>query len=491
MKPRLVPRLLLPVLALSVLLLVTAVGSAWYLRSIQRQLSTALEENVASVVSGQRLESTVREIDASLDRYLITGDPAHLEAVPDLAERGRDALHEAEAWAFTDRERELMARARAGYVRLASGAGEAARTPRAPDTRSRVAAVAVLPESEIIGPAREYRRLNEDALAATSRATHELADRLTIVLLALGLCGAGGGLLGGWVLTTGLRRSIERTEGKMRGAAARLRSVVAVPGADGDPAEAVEVSVTAVLDRLRQVERDALRAEQLALVGQMAAGVAHEVRNPLMAIKLLVQAAADPHRAAPFRPRDLAVIEGEIVRLEGIVSGFLDFARPPAPDKQVVELAPLVAGAVAALRGRAELQAVAFVVDVADAPAVHADPNQLRQVLHNLVGNALDAQPGGGEVRVTAAAARSDVELRVEDRGGGPPADLGERIFDPFVSSKPTGVGLGLSICRRIIESHGGAIRAVARPGGGAVFTVRLPRPGGAEPTTEGPCRSC
>ena len=443
MKPRLVPRLLLPVLALSVLLLVTAVGSAWYLRSIQRQLSTALEENVASVVSGQRLESTVREIDASLDRFLITGDPAHLEAVPDLEERGRGALGEAEAWALTDRERELMARARAGYGRLAGGVVEAARNPRAPDTRGRVAAVAELPEREIIGPTREYRRLNEDALAGTSRATRELADRLTVGLLALGLCGAGGGLLGGWVLTTGLRRSIERTEGRMRGAAARLRSVVAVPGADGDPAEAVEVSVTAVLDRLRQVERDALRAEQLARVGQMAAGVAHEVRNPLMAIKLLVQAAADPHRAAPFRPRDLAVIEGEIGRLEGIVSEFLDFARPPAPDKQVVALAPVVGGAVAALRGRADLQKVTLAVEVSAAPAVHADPNQLRQVLHNLVGNALDAQPGGGEVRVTAFAAGDDVELCVEDRGGGPPADLGDRIFAPFVSTNPTGVGLG------------------------------------------------
>ncbi len=477
MKPRLVPRLLLPVLALSVLLLVTAVGSAWYLRSIQRQLSTALEENVASVVTGQRLESTVREIDASLDRYLITGDPAHLEAVPGLESRGWEALGEAEAWALTDRERELMARVRAGYGRLAGAAAEAARHPRAPDTRGRVATAAELPEGEILGPAREYRRLNEDTLAGTSRATRELADRLTVGLLALGLCGAGGGLLGGWVLTTGLRRSIEQTEGRLRGAAARLRSVVGVGGADGDPAEAVEVSVTAVLDRLRQVERDALRAEQLALVGQMAAGVAHEVRNPLMAIKLLVQAAADPHRAAPFRPRDLAVIEGEIDRLEGIVSGFLDFARPPAPVKQVVDLGPVVEGAVASLRGRAGLQAVTLDVDLAAAPAAHADPNQLRQVLYNLVYNALDAQPGGGEVRVTAVDVGGGVELCVEDRGGGPPADLGERIFDPFVSTKPTGVGLGLSICRRIVESHGGAIRAAARPGGGAVFTLRLPRP--------------
>jgi signal transduction histidine kinase len=213
----------------------------------------------------------------------------------------------------------------------------------------------------------------------------------------------------------------------------------------------------------------------------MAAGVAHEVRNPLMAIKILVQVAADPHRASPFRSRDLAVIEREIDRLEGIVSGFLDFARPSAPDKKVVELAPVVEGVVAALRGRAELQRVRVGVDLAAAPAVLADPNQLRQVVHNLVYNALDAQPGGGVVRVAAAAAPGGAEVRVEDRGGGLPADLGDRIFDPFVSTKPTGVGLGLSVCRRIAESHGGAIRAEPRPGGGAVFTVRLPGPTGPE----------
>ena len=145
MAQRLVSRLLTPVLVVSLLLLVTATGSAWYLRSIQRQLSTALEENVASVVSGQRLESTVRELDATLDRYLLPGDPAHLGAVPGLEARGWEALGEAEAWALTDRERELMARVRAGYTRLVNGAASAARQPRAPGTGGRVAAVAELP----------------------------------------------------------------------------------------------------------------------------------------------------------------------------------------------------------------------------------------------------------------------------------------------------------------------------------------------------------
>ncbi|MBN9524131.1 histidine kinase [bacterium] len=488
MTDRLVPRLLTPVLVLSALLLVTAVGSAWYLRSIQRQLSNALEENVISVVAAQELESSVREIDRSFDRFLITGDAAHLGAIPRLQEKADDALRTAEAWAFSDREKELMARVRTGYDRLTAEFAEAARAPHGPGVRPRVAAVAELPERQILGPAREYRRLNEDALAGTSRATRDLADRLTVVLLALGLCGAGGGLLGGWVISTGVRRSIERTEGRLRGAAARLHSALPGPAADSDGD--VEASITAVLDRLRRVERDALRAEQLAWVGQMAAGVAHEIRNPLMAIKLLVQAAADPHRAFALRSRDLAVIEGEIGRLEGIVAGFLDFARPPAPDKKHADLVALVGQAADGLRARAALQSVAVVADLtAGPPTVHADPAQLQQVLFNLLYNALDAQPGGGEVRVTAAGDTAGVELRVEDRGGGLPADLGERVFDPFVSTKPTGVGLGLSICRRIVESHGGTICAGPRAGGGAVFTVRLPA---ADPTPEGgPCPRC
>ncbi len=490
MKRRLVPRLLTPVLVLSVLLLITAMGSAWYLRSIQRQLSTALEENVVSVVAAQELESSVREIDRSFDRYLITGDPAHLEAVPRLQEKADAALQAAEAWALTDREKQLMAQVRAGYGQLVGQFADATRDLRGAGVRARVGAVAELPERQILGPAREYRRLNEEALTGTSRATRALADRLTVGLLALGLCGAGGGLLGGWVITTGVRRSIERTEGRLRGAAARLHSALPSLAGTASTDEDVEASVTAVLARLQQVERDALRAERLAWVGQMAAGVAHEIRNPLMAIKLLVQAAADPHRAFAFRSRDLAVIEREIGRLEGIVTGFLDFARPPTPDKKLVELAPLVDEAVGGLQARAALQGVTVVADLAAGPAsVQADPAQLRQVLFNLLYNALDAQPGGGEVRVTASGDRSAVELRVEDRGAGLSADLGDRIFDPFVSSKPTGVGLGLSICRRIVESHGGTIQAGPRAGGGAVFTVRLPA---GEPTPGGDsCPSC
>ena len=100
----------------------------------------------------------------------------------------------------------------------------------------------------------------------------------------------------------------------------------------------MDESVSALLDRFRQVERDALRAEQLARVGQMAAGIAHEIRNPLMAIKILIQTAAEPLRESPFRAKDLAVIEREIARLEHTVAGFLDFARPPRTQRRPTSL---------------------------------------------------------------------------------------------------------------------------------------------------------
>jgi len=115
-------------------------------------------------------------------------------------------------------------------------------------------------------------------------------------------------------------------------------------------------------------------------------------------------------------------------------------------------------------------------VDADPGARAAADPNQLRQVLYNLLFNALDTQPGGGAVRVSVAAPRPDsgLTLTVEDDGPGLPAGLGDTIFEPFVSTKETGVGLGLSVCRRIAESHGGTLTAVARSKG-AAFTLALP----------------
>jgi signal transduction histidine kinase len=199
-----------------------------------------------------------------------------------------------------------------------------------------------------------------------------------------------------------------------------------------------------------------------------------------MAIKLLVQAAAERRGVGTFHRRDLQVLEEEILRLEQIVSGFLDFARPPRLDPRPVDVRELAERTADGVRARADLQAVEVRVESAGGPTVvSADPNQVRQVLFNLLFNALDAQPDGGHVTVRVgmdggATDNPAVVVAVADGGPGLPSELADRVFEPFVSTKESGLGLGLSICRRIAETHGGGLTATSSPHG-ATFTLRLP----------------
>ncbi len=229
----------------------------------------------------------------------------------------------------------------------------------------------------------------------------------------------------------------------------------------------------------RQRQRQYLRAEQMAAVGQVAAGVAHELRNPLTSIKGLVQ--VNLREAAGHRPlaEDLAVIEHEIRRMERTLRTFLDFARPPQPDRRRLDLTAVMDRVLALVGGRARKQGVSLRAHRPDAPArVEADQDQLLQLLLNLVLNALDAMPRGGAVEVDVRPPRDGhVEVHVRDTGPGIAPHILPRVFETFVSSKETGVGLGLPVSRRIAEDHGGTLSAYNLPEGGACFVLRLPAP--------------
>ncbi|HVK10866.1 MAG TPA: hypothetical protein VM597_19005 [Gemmataceae bacterium] len=307
MGPNLMTRLTVPLTLVSAMLLLTAGGAAWYVHRLQATYAAVMANEVASVQAAQELEISVREVQAQFDRYLITRDRKHLDAVPRLKQRTEAALAEAERLAMTPPEKALMARVRLGfdhffreYEGFAGAAGGA-------ELHGRVAGlIDTVLDEEILDPTHEYLRLNEGMASQTSRANEAQADRLAVGLVALGLCGAVGGLLAGWSLAAAVRRSLRQTEAALRDTAVRLTGAEPA-GSARDTWRQVSESVTAVLQRLEQSERDALRAEQLAWAGQMAAGIAHEVRNPLMAIKLIVQAAGDPGRRHRFGPRDLAV----------------------------------------------------------------------------------------------------------------------------------------------------------------------------------------
>jgi two-component system NtrC family sensor kinase len=240
----------------------------------------------------------------------------------------------------------------------------------------------------------------------------------------------------------------------------------------------------AALDRSAQ-------AEKLAALGQLAAGVMHEINNPLATIAACAESIglqADMGITAP--PTELLrIIDLEVQRCKTIVNGLLDFARPKPAERAPCDVNALARRALFLLKHHPRFKRVRVAPRLAEEVAlvVRGDEDQLVQVLIALAMNALDATPEGGEVRVltrrvVGAGGGDEVELAVEDEGPGVPRALHAKVFEPFFSTKPTGqgTGLGLSICYGIVQDHGGRIELESPEGGGATFRVRLPAAGAA-----------
>jgi signal transduction histidine kinase len=232
------------------------------------------------------------------------------------------------------------------------------------------------------------------------------------------------------------------------------------------------------LGERRQLEREMERRERLSALGGVAAAFAHEVRNPLNAVSMGLQRLRAEFAAEPAEEyaRFVDLIQGEVRRLNAIVEQFLSLARPlplqPAPfavDTLLRELAALV-------DGQSRDTGIALTLALPrELPPLVADRDHVKQVLLNLVLNAVQAMSGGGTLTLGAGTGGGEMVLTVADTGPGMSAEVRARVFDPYFTTRPDGLGLGLPIARRIVEAHGGTIGLETAPGAGARFMVRLP----------------
>ncbi|MBE3589627.1 MAG: HD domain-containing protein [Firmicutes bacterium] len=230
----------------------------------------------------------------------------------------------------------------------------------------------------------------------------------------------------------------------------------------------------------RLAEIEALRdAERLAAVGRMAAAAAHEIRNPLTAVKGFLELLKRDPRGEDL-PRILPLVLSELGRIERLTSDMLLLARPPADPRAACDLAEEVAAVLQLLGGEIEAGGVELRRAGLDGPArVRGEGPRVRQVVLNLVRNALEAMPGGGRLALELEEAGGEYVLSVSDSGPGLPAEILDRLFEPFQTTKPSGTGLGLAVCASIVQSLGGRIEAANRPEGGARFRVVWPKAGG------------
>ncbi len=233
--------------------------------------------------------------------------------------------------------------------------------------------------------------------------------------------------------------------------------------------------------RLERSRHQLLVAEKLASVGKLAASVAHEIRNPLTAMKMWLFSIRDAVGENADLARKLAIISEEIARLESIVRDFLEFSRPLTLDCQPQDVGAVIEQTLELLAPRFQGEKIKTTYMPRPAlPRVMADAAQLKQVLLNLLGNAADAMPGGGEIRITANAekdadGRPMVVVRICDTGPGMPQDVQRRIFEPFFSTKEKGTGLGLCIAAQVMARHRGGLVLQSSTEKGTTFAIWMP----------------
>lgn len=491
-------RITVLIVVISLLLLAVASYGAWHVKQLQDRSEAMLSQNVESIRAAVELELHIQELRHQLDLYLWRHNLSELGQTKftDLKAFKTERadidvwLHRAEASAHTRKEEKLILQVHDGLGKFYRHLEKLAAVQ---DVNAERIALAETAESilaeDVLPPAREYLSADETLLESNRVEAASQSHRLARMLLFLGVFGSLAALAAGYAIARTIHKSLVELHIPMQDVAGKLSEVVGnvvvstkLDLDDLGPAlQRVSTEVSEVVEQLHARHRDIVRADQLAGLGQLAAGLAHEIRNPLMAMKMLVQT-AQQQDSGGLDGRDLQILDDEIRRLEQLLTEFLDFARPTPLKRAIVDIRGIVENTVDFVHRQADARGVSLHCHLPAEPVMlEIDAPRIRQVLLNLLINGIHAAPIGGNVWISIEEARGSerpgCQLKVADDGPGIGPRQATRIFEPFYSTKETGLGLGLVVSQRIARSHGGELALGRGDYSGAVFVVELPMP--------------
>lgn len=449
---------------------------------VDRIFSGVFETDLEGLQAAQELESALLMQRGYVSYFYQDGDPEWLSRLEREHRSFEDRLKRCRARAVTAEERGILNEIESRYIRYSYGRDEVLRLY---NEGKREEGLKLHHSNRellfgIVDLCNQFK-MSYDNSIALARENLRMRVRLTNIPTLVGLFFATAlAAVLAYVLNNQVMGPIRQ---------------LAMP-ADGRRAEgAAEDEVSALSRRFQNLiedvdqTRDKLKwstehleqAGKWALVGKLAAGVAHSVRNPLTSVKMRLFSMERSLAPTDSQKEDFGVISEEIRHIDGIVRHFLEFARPPKLKTQTVSPSDAVDMTIQLLRYRLESYDVKVeIVRDHPLPAISVDPDQLKEVLVNLVVNACEAMINGGSIVIREEEGFSDelgptAVIRVQDNGPGVPESIQQRLFQPFFSTKEEGTGLGLSIATRIVEDHGGWLDLVSREGHGATFIITLP----------------
>jgi signal transduction histidine kinase len=233
----------------------------------------------------------------------------------------------------------------------------------------------------------------------------------------------------------------------------------------------VTIENARLYEKMVKLEEQTRHAERLAAVGELAAGVAHEIRNPLTIIKMIFES------GAPLNEKDVEIVTEELERMRKIITHFLKFARPSDPNREMCDVNESLENVLFLLSHTLDEKEIIVrrALDL-NLPKIYADPIQLRQVFLNVLMNSIDALPQKGAIDVNSVRLTGGwIRVQIADNGAGIPPELKKKLFAPFTTTKPSGLGLGLSIVKRIVKGHKGTIRIDSTENKGTAVEIDLP----------------
>jgi len=464
-----------------------------YTYRVQDTSNEIIEENIRNIRAAKELEITLHGIRAISLNYIIDKDSSWVEALREKESEFASVLGNAKESANTPEETTLIQQIGALFSNYEQNLNSALASEKRGDL-IRANALLVHGSRDFINTIEEKCKIlvlsNQKDQINYEKRIRRNNDIIRIAMYWFGIGGLILGLILGWLVARILLNPIYKLVLKVRDAAGS-EVVEHIRMSPGKELQEIDLHINRMMARINQAHED-LRKNQLLLekssklaaIGRIAPAIAHEIRNPLAAINMLIHSMKDEGELSEEKAYDLQVILGEISRMENFLQSFLQYARPVTPQQKDVEVLSVFREMIHMMTPRMKQHRIELREShQRDQVFIQADTDQLKQVLMNLLLNAIEAMEKGGVLTVsTSVTAGKPTEgsaawlrITISDTGRGIPAEVMESLFDPFVKGKPSGTGLGLSISQRIIELHHGWIEATNNPDKGATFTIHLP----------------
>lgn len=467
------------------LVLITLSGGlvmVWYTYRMQDLMATIIDENVAAFQSAEELQIALVNQKGFVSYYFLDRDPEWLRRLGEYRQIFKERLNEARLQSKTRQQKEAIDKIEGEYLGYIASKDQVITHYKAGSLKvgARLHQGVRRQFFKTLELTDDFKKMQMSLIRKAKDRSYKQAEQLRLI--------AGTAVFAVLLLGTLLAFVFSN---QILGPLRRLTSKADRMGAahgSGNEVKALSKSIRGLIEdidqshsELQKSQEILLQAEKMALVGKLAAGTSHSIRNPLTSVKMRLFSLSRSLAFDTHQKEDFDVISEEIAHIDTIVENFLEFSRPPRLKMQKVNPATVVDLAIKLLRHRLEAYGVSIRLNrkqpITD---IQADPEQLKEVLVNLLVNACESIQGSGLIVIREEETFSEslgraVEIQITDNGPGIPESIKDKVFQPFFTTKEEGTGLGLSIAVRIVEQHGGSLNLISEKGKGSTFIINLP----------------